>query len=207
MLASIEVDDDDGWQVYGKYILFSAVSTLNRALSQRSPRWSPQQQPYPVCYRQVHETTPKPNQSTLGEKDWSKEGEMGFPGSMDLYARTGLRPICDLVPAGSGVTARPDPPFTGGDGPAGCDHTAMSPPSKNGDGMMPFLSNRPDGIPDCYLSSGNTLGGGVLFAGAAGAVVATETTGKFSSSNLSLPGLFSSSRLCSWTNKAFDHCG
>ena len=53
---------------------------------------------------------------------------MGFPGSMDLYARTCLRPVCDLVPAGSGVTARPDPLFTGGDGPAGCDHTAMFPP-------------------------------------------------------------------------------
>ena len=122
---------------------------------------------------------------------------MGFPGSMDLYARIGLRPICDLAPAGSGVTARPDPPFTGGDSPAGCDHTAMFPPSKNGDAMLPFPSNRPDGIPDCYLSPGNTLGGGVLLAGVAGAVVATVTTGKFSSSNSSLHDLFSCSRLCS----------
>ena len=52
---------------------------------------------------------------------------MGIPGSIDLSARTGLHPICDLVPAGSGLTARSDPPFAGGGGPAGRDHTVMTP--------------------------------------------------------------------------------
>ena len=103
---------------------------------------------------------------------------MGVPGSIDPSARTGLRPICDLVPAGSGLTARSDPPSSGGDDPAGCDHTAASPPSKNGDGVMPSPSNRPDGIPDCCLSSGDTLGGGVSTAGAARAVGAAETIGE-----------------------------
>ena len=105
---------------------------------------------------------------------------MDVPGSIDLSVRTGLRPICDLVPAGSGPTARFDPLSIGGEDPAGRDRTATSPPSKNGDGVMPSPSNRLDGIPDCRLLSGNTLDGGVSSASAGGVVGAAETIGECS---------------------------
>jgi len=111
---------------------------------------------------------------------------MGIPGSIDLSARTGLRPTCDLVPAGSGPTARSDPPSVGGEGPAGCDQTAVSPPSENGDGALPSPSNRPGGILDCCLLSGNTSGGGVLSTDADGAVGAAETIGECSALTVSL---------------------
>jgi hypothetical protein len=133
----------------------------------------------------VHEAIPKLDQSAFGMKDRSGKGGMGVPGSIDLSARTGLRPICDLVPAGSGPTARPDPPSVGGEGSAGCDRTATSPPSENGDGVMPSPSIRPDGIPDCCLLSGDASGGGLLSAGADGAVGAVETIGECADSTVS----------------------
>ena len=111
---------------------------------------------------------------------------MDVPGSIDPSAQTGLRPIRDLVPAGSGPTAQSDPPFAGGEDPAGRDQTATSPPSKNGDGTMPFPLNRSDGILDYCLLSGNTLVGGVSSAGAGGVADVTETIGECSASTVSL---------------------
>jgi len=110
---------------------------------------------------------------------------MDVPGSIDPSAQTGLRPIRNLVPAGSGPTAQSDPPFTGGEDPAGCDQTATSPPSKNGDGTMPSPLNRPDGILDCCLLSGNTLVGGVSSAGTGGIAGGPETIGECSASTVS----------------------
>lgn len=110
---------------------------------------------------------------------------MDVPGSIDPSAQTGLRPIRDLVPAGSGPTAQSDPPFAGGEGPAGRDQTATSPPSNNGDGTMPSPLNRSDGILDCCLSSGSTLVGGVSSTGAGGVVGAAETIGECSASTVS----------------------
>ena len=125
--------------------------------------------------RLVRETTSKSAQSAIDMKDRSREGGMGVPGSIDPFARTGLRPICHLVPAGSGPTAQFDPPSTGGEDTAGRDYTGTSPPSENGDGVVPSPSSRSDGIPDCRLSSGDDLGGRASSAGV-GEVVGTAGT-------------------------------
>lgn len=112
---------------------------------------------------------------------------MGVPRSIDLSARTGPCPIRDLVPAGFGPTARSDPLSIGGEDSVGCDRTATSaPPSENGDGAMPSPLNRPDGIPDCCLLSGNTLGGGVSSTGAGRAAGTAETIGGHPVSTVSL---------------------
>ena len=111
---------------------------------------------------------------------------MDVPGSIDPSAQSGLRPIRDLVPAGSRPTAQSNPPFAGGEDPAGRDQTATSPPSKNGDGTMPSPLNRPDGILDCCLLSGGTLVGEVSSAGAGRVADVAETIGECSASTVSL---------------------
>ena len=124
---------------------------------------------------------------------------MDVPGSIDPSAQTGLRPIRDLVPAGSGPTAQFDPSFAGGEDPAGRDQTATSPPSKNGDGTMPSPLNRPDGILDCRLLSGNTLVGRVSPAGAGGVAGVSEIIGECSVSTVSSDQPLSPSTLPSST--------
>ena len=167
-------------------IFFSLSSACSTTLSVNGRHGGPQNG---NCTRSdsrlMHETSPELTQSTFGTKDWSRKGGMDVPGSVDPSAQTGLRPIRDLVPAGSGPTARIDPPHAGGEDPAGRDQTATSPLSKDGGGTMPSPLNRPDGIPDCCLMSGSTLGGGVSSAGAGGVVVAAETIGECSASTIS----------------------
>ena len=111
---------------------------------------------------------------------------MGVPGSIDLSVRTGLHPICDLVPAGSGPTAQSNPLLAGGEDLAGCDHTATTPSSENGDGVKPSPSYRPDGTPDCPLLSGEVLGGGVSSVGVGGVADAAEAIGECSDLTVSL---------------------
>ena len=194
MLDGIEVDHNNGWQVSGKHDLFPCRPVAQSCSPVNGRHGGPhngnriQSDPH-----QMHEASPELTQSAFSTKDRSRKGGMGVPGSIDPSAQTGLRPTCDLVPAGSGPTAPSDPPSAGGEDSAGRDQTATFPPSENGDGMMPSPSNRPDGILDCCLMSGNILGGGVSSTSAGEVVGAAETIGECSALAVSSDQSLSSS--------------
>ena len=186
ILADIKVDDDDGWQISGEYIsLLPAIRTLSHASVNGRRGGHHKGNRTQSDSRLVHESTSKSTRSASGMKDWLRKDGMGVLGSFDLSARTGLYSIYSRVPAGSGPTARSDPLFTGGEDPAGCDQTATSPSSENGDGVMPSPSIQPDGILNCHLASGDASGDGVLSAGAGGVVGTAETISECSDSAVS----------------------